>query len=89
MVGTLEADADDLEKVADFTNKTFCKHVSGDSVRFNERKTFVTPSVVHTLKWYTKTVRDKRCKLKVIYLCKYLSNFNVNTIKSSAFFPSF
>ena len=45
--------------------------------------------IVLLLKWYTKTVRDKRCKLKVIYLNKFLSNCNVNTIKISGFFQSF
>ena len=37
------------------------------------------------LKCHTKTVRNKRCKLKVIYLNKFLSNCNVNTIKISSF----
>ena len=61
----LEADADDLEKVAVFMNKTFCKPVSGDSARLNERKTFVTPSVVHTLSEYKSIegVRSRYCYL--------------------------
>ena len=41
------------------------------------------------LKCHTKTVQNKRCKLKVIYLNKFLSNCNVNTIKISGFFQSF
>ena len=45
--------------------------------------------LMFVLKWSTKTVRDKRCKLKVIYLNKFLSNCNVNTIKISGFFQSF
>ena len=42
-----------------------------------------------SLNCHTKTVRNKRCKLKVIYLNKFLSNCNVNTIKISGFFQSF
>ena len=61
----MDADADDLEKVAAFMNKTFCKPVSGDSARLNERKTFVTPSVVHTLSEYKSIegVRSHYCYL--------------------------
>ena len=46
------SDADDLEKVRDFMNETFNKTLSGDSARLHERKTFVTPPVVHTLSQY-------------------------------------
>ena len=64
-VGTLEAGADDLEQVANFMNETFSKVVSGDSARLNERKPFVTPSVVHTLSEYEsiKGVRSHYCYL--------------------------
>ena len=46
-------------------NETFSKPVSGDSARLNERKTFVTPSVVHTLSEYEsiKGVRSHYCYL--------------------------
>ena len=53
------------------------------------RLIFDCKSLVCPLKCHTKTVRNKRCKLKVIYLNKFLLNCNVNSIKLSGFFQSF
>ena len=49
-------------------NKTFYKPVSDDSARLNERKTFVTPSVVHTLSEYKSIegVRSHYCYLIIL-----------------------
>ena len=46
-------------------NETFNKAVSGDNARLNERKTFVTLSVVHVLSEYEsiKGVRSHYCYL--------------------------
>ena len=46
-------------------NETFSTAVSGESARLNERKTFLTPSVVHTLSEYVsiKGVRSHYCYL--------------------------
>ena len=41
--------ADDLRSVTAYMNETFSKPIIGDQVRLNERKTIVTPSVVHKL----------------------------------------
>ena len=65
-------------EVANFMNETFCKPVTGDSARLNERRTFVTPSAVHTLSEYQsiKGVRSHYCYLIIpnspfIWFCRY------------------
>ena len=47
--GFLGDSADDLNKVADYIKKVFCKPVTGNRARLHSRKTTVTPSVEHKL----------------------------------------
>ncbi len=62
-VGFLGESADDLNKVAEYMNKEFCKPVTGNRARLNSRKTIVTPSVEHKLSEYKSIVgmRSQYC----------------------------